>query len=80
MDWDVFICQVDVYCAALYRAESVHRMQAEQRRTGGEAGRAGSGVVGSRRLCSSLLTTQTDWGGKGGKGEEEKKLNSATHD
>lgn len=72
MDWDVFIRQVDVYCAALYRAESVDRIQAEQRRTGGKAGHAGSGAVGSCCLCLSLLTTQTDTG-KGGK-EEKKTL------
>lgn len=52
-----------------YRAESVHRMQAEQGRTGGEAGRAGSGTVGSRCLCASPLTAQTH-PSKGGKEEK----------
>lgn len=78
MDWDVFICQVDVYCAALYGAESVLGMRGERRRTGGvEAGR---GAVGSRCSCASL-SNRANTHGQERKGEKKtKKENSATHD
>lgn len=73
MDWDVFICQVDVYCAALYRASLSIGCKLN---IDGQAARQAVQAVGSRCLSASLLTAQTD----AGKGGRKKEQNSATHD
>lgn len=78
MDWDVFICQVDVYCAALYGAESVLGMRGE-RETDSAASRQAA-ALSEVAVCARAFQTAQTHTGKRGKEEKKEKNNSATHD